>query len=90
LDDDQDGGWVNVSSGTGSPGFPGQRAVNDHYCYCVVVMLPSDPPSLTNQTASLSVQPFFEQMTTVSLYFEMGRPFPLKIAPSHGGMLTPI
>jgi len=27
LDDDQDGGWVSVSSGTGSPGSPGQRAV---------------------------------------------------------------
>ena len=25
--DDQDSGWVSVSSGTGSPGSPGQRAV---------------------------------------------------------------
>ena len=28
LDDDQDGGWVSVPSGTGSPpGSPGQRTV---------------------------------------------------------------
>jgi len=27
LDDDQDGEWVNVSSGTSSPGSPEQRAV---------------------------------------------------------------
>jgi len=31
----------------------------------------------------------FAQMTTVSLYFTMSRPFPIKIAPSHGGIWTP-
>jgi len=28
----QDGGWLNVSSGTGSPGSPGQRAVKRLMC----------------------------------------------------------
>ena len=31
----------------------------------------------------------FAQMTAVSLYFTMGRPFPLKIVYSHGVIWTP-
>jgi len=36
MSDDQDGcEWVNVSSGTGLPGSPGQKAVK-RLCVCVV------------------------------------------------------
>jgi len=38
------------------------------------------------QTSSRSVQPFCTDDRRVSLYFTMGHPFPLKIAPSHGDL----
>jgi len=47
---------------------------------------PSEP---TTQTTFWSVQPFCTDDRRVSLYFTMGRPFPLKIAPSHGGSWPP-
>jgi len=46
---------------------------------------PSEPKT---QTASRSVQPFFVQMTVVSLYFTMGRPSPKIALPM--GIWTPI
>jgi len=42
------------------------------------------PPDSASQTASSSVQPFYIALSRVFPYFTMGRPFPLKIAPSHG------
>jgi len=43
------------------------------------------PPESTNQTTSGLVQLFCTAHGRLSLYFTMGYPFPLKIAPSHGG-----
>jgi len=52
------------------------------------------PPESSTQTASQLVQPvLFSRFCTddrrVFLYFTVGCPFPLKIAPSHGGIWTP-
>jgi len=47
------------------------------------------PPESSTQTASWLVKPFCTAHHRASLYFTMGRPFPLKIAFSYEGMLTP-
>jgi len=47
-------------------------------------------PESSTQTASRSVQPFLHSSQRESLYFTMGHPFPLKIAPSRAwGIWTP-
>jgi len=48
---------------------------------------PSEP---TTQTASRSVRSFLHRWLYSVLHFTMGCPFPLKIAPSHGGIWTSI
>jgi len=44
------------------------------------------PPESTTQTASRSVQSFLHTTDDRRVYFTTGRPFPLKIAPSHGDL----
>ena len=48
---------------------------------------PSEP---TNQTASLSIQPFLQRwLQSVPILYNGMPLFPIKIAPSHGGIWTP-
>jgi len=49
LDDDQDGGWVSVSSGTGSPGYSRTKGRKT-----VVVVVVVDYTEFQNKTLSLA------------------------------------
>jgi len=48
--------WLNVSSGTGSPGFPGQNSESHNTVVCVCVCLCADEIFEDSERGSLSVE----------------------------------
>jgi len=79
LDDDQDGEWVNVSSGTSSPGSPEQRAVKlllfvvvvCFFCFFFLWFLSTYEPKTCIQRHRLSARHFhavYSCLTTAVLY----------------------
>ena len=73
----------------GPPLFPSNLPLRTGDLYPYLLRGSMDPPHSAIETASRSVQPFCTAYGTASLYFTMGRPLPLKIAPSHGGSAPP-